>query len=73
MAVYQGVPGAFAGITLSRRAEVTTVPVTALDTAIASRLADGIPVGSLAEAEKLVATYADMAASSAGTATTPSP
>lgn len=57
VAVYEGVPGAFAGLTLSERSSVTTVPVDALDPITAARLGQGIQVDGLSEATALVETY----------------
>ncbi len=55
--VYQGVPGSFAGITLSKRAEETTIPVDELDFAIQPRLKAGLLMPSLAEAQAAVESY----------------
>jgi hypothetical protein len=55
--VYQGVPGSFAGITLSTRAEQTTISVADLDFALQSRLQVGLPMASLAEAQRAVQAY----------------
>lgn len=55
--VYEGVPGSFAGVSLSWRSEVTTIPVGALDPITATRLSDGIRVDGLAEARTLVEQY----------------
>jgi protein phosphatase len=57
VAVYEGVPGSFAGITLSWPAEETTIPVAALDPVTASRLKDGIRVDGLDAARALLETY----------------
>jgi len=72
--VYQGVPGAFAGFTLSHVAEETTIPVAALDLATQARLAQGIPVGSLGEAYSTLAAYRITAEkATTPTTTTPAP
>lgn len=66
--VYEGVPGTFAGLTLRERSDVTTIPVSSLDTITAARLGQGIQVDGLDEATALVQTYRDRAAE-----TSPSP
>lgn len=72
--VYQGVPGTFAGISLSSVAEETTIPVSALDLATQSRLAQGIQLGSLSEAYATLATYRATAEKNSAPATlTPQP
>jgi protein phosphatase len=68
VAVYQGVPGTFAGISLNWHSRTTTVPVDALDPITAARLEDGIRVDGLAEAEEIVSVYAEQAASIEATA-----
>jgi PPM family protein phosphatase len=55
--IYQGVPGSFAGITLSRRSEETTIVVAELDFALQSRLQAGLPMPSLEEARAAVEGY----------------
>jgi protein phosphatase len=55
--VYQGVPGSFAGITLSTRAEETTIAVADLDFALESRLKAGLPMQSLSEAQLALESY----------------
>ena len=62
VAVYEGVPGVFAGFTMNERSRVTTVPVSALDPITRARLAQGIQVDGLAEALTLVETYRERAA-----------
>lgn len=57
VAVYRGVPGSIAGISLNWRAEETTLTVSALDAVTASRLADGIRVDGLEEAYDLLDGY----------------
>lgn len=57
VAVYEGVPGTVAGIGLSWLSEETTLPVSALDTITASRLAEGIRVDSLEQARILLDGY----------------
>jgi len=68
VAVYEGVPGTFAGFTLHELSSVTTVPVSALDAITQARLAQGIQVDGLADARSLVETYRLRAAE-----TSPSP
>ncbi len=55
--VYEGVPGTFAGLTLNQRSDVTTIPVSSLDTITATRLAQGIQVDGLEQATALVEAY----------------
>lgn len=55
--LYQGVPGSFAGIKFSWLAEESTVPVSALDSITANRLATGIRFDSLEDAETLLDAY----------------
>ncbi|HEY5549375.1 MAG TPA: Stp1/IreP family PP2C-type Ser/Thr phosphatase [Coriobacteriia bacterium] len=50
VAVYQGVPGSFAGVGLNWRAQLTDIPVDRLDPQIRARLTDGIPFGKLPDA-----------------------
>ncbi|MHB1017882.1 MAG: Stp1/IreP family PP2C-type Ser/Thr phosphatase [Coriobacteriia bacterium] len=57
VAVYEGVPGTFAGLTLHERSDVTTIPVSALDPITAARLGQGIQVDGLGDATALVETY----------------
>lgn len=57
VAVYEGVPGTFAGLTLHERSTVTTIPVSALDPITAARLSQGIQLDGLDEAVSLVETY----------------
>lgn len=57
VAVYEGVPGTFAGLTLHERSDVTTIPVSALDPITAARLGQGIQVDGLGDAAALVETY----------------
>lgn len=57
VALYEGVPGSFAGITLNWRSEVTTVPVDALDTITAMRLRSGIRFDGLSDARARVDEY----------------
>lgn len=59
--VYRGLPGEFAGVSLSWRAEETTIPVALLDPVTASRLVSGIPVENLKAARGLVAQYRSVA------------
>lgn len=55
--VYRGVPGSFAGIQLSWRSEVTTIPVSALPAMTSERLEQGLEVEDLKTARTLVETY----------------
>jgi len=55
--IYQGVPGSFAGITLSTRAEQSSVAIADLDLALQSRLKLGLPMPSLQEAQQAVESY----------------
>jgi protein phosphatase len=57
VAIYSGVPGSFAGLSLSRRSGLTTVTVADLPPAQRQRLQEGIALGSLAEAEALAVQY----------------
>jgi PPM family protein phosphatase len=50
VAVYRGIPGSFAGVSLSWRAEETTLAVAALPTPQQARLSEGIPFARLADA-----------------------
>ncbi|HEY5518174.1 MAG TPA: Stp1/IreP family PP2C-type Ser/Thr phosphatase [Cellulomonas sp.] len=50
VAVYQGIPGSFAGIGLSWLVQSTEVPVDALDPQVRARLQEGIPFGKLPDA-----------------------
>lgn len=60
VAVYQGVPGEFLGISLHRRSALTTIPVSALGPITASRLSEGIRVDGLSEANELIELYREM-------------
>ena len=71
VAVYEGVPGAFAGISLSWPSEVTTVPVSALDPVTAGRLTSGLRVDGLTEARELVDGYRARIAAEATSAPAP--
>lgn len=55
--VYRGLPGSFAGLSLSWLEEQTNIPVDKLAPTTASRLEGGMSVGSLEEAEQLIADY----------------
>lgn len=57
VAIYRGLPGSVAGISLNQLEETTEVKVSDLQPAIAGRLADGIRVDSLEDAQDLVASY----------------
>ncbi len=57
VAVYRGVPGSFAGISLHWLESVTDIPVTGLDPVTATRLRSGIRVDGLSSAFSLIATY----------------
>lgn len=50
VAVYRGIPGAFAGLGMSWLVQKTDVPVSALDAQLRSRLRDGITFGKLTDA-----------------------
>jgi len=50
VAVYQGIPGSFAGIGLNWVVQTTDVPVSALDPQVAARLKEGIAFGKLPDA-----------------------
>jgi protein phosphatase len=50
VAVYQGIPGSFAGIGLNWIVQTTDVPVSALDPQVAARLKEGIAFGKLPDA-----------------------
>ena len=71
VAVYEGVPGSFAGISLSWRSEVTTIPVTALDPITAARLGNGIRVDGLDEARSLAESYRERISADTTPAVTP--
>jgi protein phosphatase len=71
VAVYEGVPGSFAGISMSWPSEITTVPVSALDTITATRLQGGLRFDSLGDALDRVELY--RAGVSAETTATPGP
>lgn len=77
VAVYQGVPGSFAGIGLNWRAELTDVAVDRLDPQVQARLAEGIPFGRLPDAldrvEELRATAVPTDTPPPGTAVTSTP
>lgn len=60
--IYEGVPGAIAGVSLNWLAEETTLTVSSLDPVTASRLEGGIRVDGLAEAEGLLDGYRARAA-----------
>lgn len=55
--VYRGLPGSFAGMQLSWLEEQTNIPISKLAPTTASRLEGGMSVGSLEEAEQLIADY----------------
>jgi protein phosphatase len=50
VAVYQGIPGSFAGINLNWLVQSTDVPIDALDPQVRTRLEEGIPFGKLPDA-----------------------
>jgi protein phosphatase len=50
VAVYRGIPGSFAGVSLSWRVEETTLTVSTLPTPQQARLSEGIPFARLADA-----------------------
>ena len=70
--IYRGVPGSFAGITLSTRAEETTIAVAELDLALQSRLKAGLPMPSLEEAQRAVESYRQSIAEKNAPSSTPS-
>ena len=55
--VNSGVPGSFAGFTLSTRAIDTTISVADLDIALQARLKNGLTVDSLEEAQRVLDSY----------------
>jgi protein phosphatase len=57
VAIYEGVPGSFAGLQLSWPSQASTVPVDVLDPITATRLKQGIRVDGLAEARALLEQY----------------
>lgn len=59
--IYEGVPGSFAGLDLSWRAEESTLTVESLDAVTASRLADGIRVDGVDDARELLHGYRERA------------
>jgi len=67
IAIYEGVPGTFAGLSLHERSELTTIPVSALNPIVATRLASGIQLDGLAEARDLVETYRTLAEETSAT------
>lgn len=71
VAIYRGVPGSFAGISLNWLESVTEIPVDALDPVTAARLRSGIRVQGLAPAFSLVAGYRLQAEPSAEPTPTP--
>ena len=70
--IYQGVPGSFAGITLSTRAEQSSVAIADLDLALQSRLKLGLPMPSLQEAQQAVEGYRQTIADKKAPVTIPS-
>ncbi len=68
VAIYQGLPGDFAGvIRLSWLQEQTDVPVDQLPISTAQRLEEGIQVDSLEEAQNVLASYREQLAAPAAT------
>lgn len=67
VAVYRGIPGSFAGLSLAWMDSETTVPVDALPPQTAARLRDGIPLADIDDAHEAVARYRSLV----GTATAP--
>ncbi len=61
VAVYRGIPGSFAGLTLAWRHAETTIPVDALPAHTASRLRTGIVQEDLESAYEAVARYRSLA------------
>jgi protein phosphatase len=55
--VYRGLPGGFMGLELKWLEKTTNIPVSALSDTAAGNLKDGIPAGSLAEVDELLAAY----------------
>lgn len=55
--VNRGVPGSFAGVTLSSRAIDTTIAVTDLDIALQARLKTGLTMTSLEQAQEVLESY----------------
>ena len=70
--IYQGVPGSFAGITLSTRAEQSSVAIADLDLALQARLKAGLPMPSLQEAQQAVESYRQTIADKKAPVTIPS-
>lgn len=56
--VYRGIPGSFAGVSLSWLARETTITVDALPPVTARRLEDGVTVENVDEAQRIVDEYA---------------
>jgi PPM family protein phosphatase len=73
VAVYRGVPGSFAGVSLSWPVETTRIPVSALDPAVASRLTEGIAFNGLADAFARVEELKGLAAPGTATPAPPAP
>ncbi|TDB38175.1 MAG: Stp1/IreP family PP2C-type Ser/Thr phosphatase [Actinobacteria bacterium] len=71
VAVYRGVPGSFAGVSLNWLESVTDIPVDELDPVTAARLRNGVRVDGLAPAFSLVATYRLQTEHSSESTTTP--
>jgi protein phosphatase len=70
VAVYQGIPGSFAGIDLSWLVQTTDVPIGVLDPQVRARLEEGIPFGKLPDALDRVE---QLRASAIPPSSTPSP
>ena len=77
VAVYQGIPGSFAGVSLNWLVQPTDVPVALLDPQVQARLHEWIPFGKLADAlyrvEELRAAAAPPTATPAPSLTTTTP
>jgi hypothetical protein len=79
VAVYRGIPGSFAGLSLAWRVQDTDVPVSRLTSPQQSRLVEGIPFARLSDAlARVDALRAEASTASSGTAApsvtaTPSP
>lgn len=71
VAVYEGIPGSFAGMRLNRLVEVTDVPVSSLDAPQQARLQEGIQFGALEDALIRVSTLRNESQAASMT-TTPS-
>jgi protein phosphatase len=73
IAVYEGVPGSFAGVELHWRSTSTTIPTDALDPITAARLKVGVRTEGLDEAYALLGQYRARAEESLTATPTPAP